>query len=149
MNKRGQFYLIAAMIIIVIVTLFVVVFNYSEKQGSTKLTELGEELIIEAEKVIDYDTINDASEIDDFTQKFSTYAGSDVKIYYILGHKDSIEAYKYLDGEKVLATVEEIDEEIHITLDWIDYVFDLQPGENFYYVISQNINGETHVVTNK
>jgi len=148
-DKKGQFYLIAAMIMIIIITLFAVIFNFSEKSDVSKLKELGEQLSIESEKVLDYDTYNGENEIETFTQEFSSYAGSDVKIYYITGRKGDIGAYKYVDDEKIIIPVDEIGEEIHLTLDGIDHKFDIQPGENFYYVLSQDINGETHVVINR
>ena len=70
-DKKGQFYLIAAMIMIIIITLFAVIFNFSEKSDVSKLKELGEQLSIESEKVLDYDTYNGENEIETFTQEFS------------------------------------------------------------------------------
>ena len=53
-NKRGQFFLIATIIIVVIVVSLSVVFNYSTKSVSNSADELAKTLSIESEKVMDY-----------------------------------------------------------------------------------------------
>ena len=147
-DKKAQFYLIAAMIIIIIITMFAVIFNFSEKKSSTKISELGEELNIEGGRVLDYDTFNGENQMENFTKEFSAYAGSDIKIYYILGEAGDINEYRYTGGEKIEGDLEEVDGEILVTFDGLDYKFDVMAGMNFYYVISQNIDGETHVFAN-
>ncbi|MCK5611759.1 hypothetical protein KAR91_58360 [Candidatus Pacearchaeota archaeon] len=78
----------------------------------------------------------------------------------------SIEAYSYDDvvigiiragGSAVdiseLAKIDVVikkndDDEITVKLKDQEYVFDINPGENFYFVISQTVGGEEHVVRN-
>jgi len=149
-DKRGQFYLIAAMIVILILVTLTIILNYSEKRSDFKIEKLGEELKIEGGKVIDYDTYTQANSFEDFAKKFSAYAGANTEIYYIVGREGSIEAYKFEGDSKITkeVTEDDVNNKILITIDFVDYMFDLQPGENFYYIISQEISGETHVVTN-
>ena len=58
MNKRGQFYLVAAMVIIVLIVGFAAVQNYTKKSRTIKLIDLKEELGIESGKVLDFGTFN-------------------------------------------------------------------------------------------
>ena len=52
-QKRGQFYLIAALVIIAVIIGYAGISNYLEKKESIKLYNLGEELGIESENVLD------------------------------------------------------------------------------------------------
>jgi len=38
---------------------------------------------------------------------------------------------------------------ITVTLNGVNYEFELKTGQNFYYIVSQNISGERYVVTNE
>ena len=53
-NRRGQFYLIAAIVIISVIIGFTSISNYSKKQDYEKVNDLKEELQIETGKVIEY-----------------------------------------------------------------------------------------------
>ncbi|MFC1710821.1 hypothetical protein ACFLZJ_01550 [Nanoarchaeota archaeon] len=149
MNKRGQFYLLAAFIIIGVMVAFIAISNYSERQSFSKIKDLGAELSIEGPKVIDYGTYNGTSKMENFTQQFATYAGSDVSIYYVVGKEEAVEGYWYSNGQKKNLEITEDpgENKIFTTINEIDYEFDLMPGENFYYVVSQFINGEEHVLS--
>jgi len=145
MKKRGQVYLIAAMILIAILIGFATVSNYSKKKVDTSIIDLGEELKIEGAKVLDYGTITGDDQIENFTQTFSEYAGDDVDIYYIFGNEVDLRLY---NGTGQMDDPLSEDEKIKVTINEIGYEFDLKSGENFYFVILKEMEGEYYVVTN-
>jgi hypothetical protein len=62
MNKRGQFFLIAALIIIGIILSVSTVYNYtSSNNQNTKASDISKELDFEANKVIDKGVFNSDS----------------------------------------------------------------------------------------
>jgi len=144
-RKRGQVYLIAAMILIAILIGFATVSNYSKKKVDTSVIDLGKELEIEGEKVLDYGAITGDDQIENFTSVFSAYAGDDVDIYYIFGKEGDLRLY---NGTGLVSTLTSQGGKISVTIKETDYEFDLKSGENFYFVISKEIEGEQYVVTN-
>ena len=180
-NKRGQFYLLAAIIIVGLILGFAAVSNYAKKKESTRLFDLGDELGIESGEVLDFGTIREDVDntvlLEHFTTLYDKYVGEDKKMYYIFGDKKKVVAYEYgksstgsIDvniggspsGLDILRktkidlnqTIEEKVIEgnlitiVKVTIpDLGTYEFELKPGENFYFVISQEIGGERHVVT--
>ena len=169
-NKRGQFYLFAAIIIITLIIGYAAVSNYAKKD-STKVYNLKEELGIESEMVLDFgilksDEINNEELIEHFTTLYAEFAGDEKEIYYIFGNSEKIIAYKYGDIVEGVITInigdssaeltidkkvkEDIDVEqegnkIILTIEDNKYEFDLKPGDNFYFIISEKIGDETHV----
>ena len=53
-NKSGQFYLIAAIVIISVIIGFTSIANYSKKKSSEKMNDLRDELQIETSKILEY-----------------------------------------------------------------------------------------------
>ena len=171
MKKGGQFYLLAALIIIAIILGFVVVNNYVLSDSSSKLYDLKEELGIESEKVLDFGTMqmngDNAELLEHFTTLYNEFAGSDKEIYYIFGNSEKILAYSYADENVGTISVEgagaigidkkvkrdlpqrrvEGEEKVIVRIKEQDYSFDLKSGENFYFVIQQEAGGSQYVVT--
>ncbi len=173
-NKRGQFYLIAAVIIIAIILGFVVISNYSRTDSSTKLYDLGEQLEIESAEVLDYGTYNELDEVDmenlweSFIEAYSDF-GEIEKLYFIFGNTEEIIVLGYQDlvteetifvnvnGDSPLkisketpasATFSPSGKSVTIIINDIKYKFDLEPGENFYFILFIDVEGDKHVVTN-
>jgi hypothetical protein len=176
MNKRGQFYLLAAIVIIVIISGFAAVSNYAQKRSSIRLYDVKDELGIESGKVLDYGTLKGelievngkfVNIIDHFTDQYDKYAGEDKEIFFIFGSFEEVVLITYADisegsvdvviGEVV--TGQEIKGrelvrqvitpeggEVSIKIGEDVYPFTLKPGENFYFVISQQIGEEQIVV---
>ncbi len=72
-------------------------------------------------------------------------------IFFVSGNKEGVEIYDYPEegGEGIgEEQVEIIGEKIIVTVDEIKYEFSLKSGENFYFIISQEIEGEQHIITN-
>lgn len=179
-GKRGQFYLIAAIVIIAVIISFAVISNSPKKKIPIKLYDLKQELGLESENVLAYGTYNelDATQMKTLLQKFVTdyvgYAGAGKNLYFIFGNSDKITimSYQQLATEdasiKIGGTETPLvickssspctgqeftpEQSGHVQIkigEGQDSIhnFKLNTGENFYFVISQTIGGETYVVT--
>jgi len=95
-GDKGQIYLIITIIIIAVVIGFVTISNYAQKQDSVKIYDLGEELNIEGENVLDYGIYNGldkeatAELLRSFIQDYSEYLGEDIEVYLIVGDDESL-----------------------------------------------------------
>ena len=126
-NKRGQFYLIATIIIVGLIIGLAVTFNYSSKDISYEAENVAKELNIEGGKVIDYDTLYSTNEFENFAREYSSYIGEDKRIYYILVEGANKEAYEYRGGVKrdLSYYVNVSESEIQFSLQEEVYNFDL------------------------
>ena len=150
-NKRGQFYLIIAVVIVGLLVTFITVANSAKKQSSTSIYDLSEELKIEAEQVFDCSLYSqNTATIDDFTKKFSEYAGKDILIIFITGNNPSIEAYSYKEGDKIPyadeLTIKSEEKKISFRFEEVDYSFDLNPAQNFHFIIIHETTKEKYLV---
>jgi len=151
--KRGQFYLITAVIIITVIIGFVTISNYSKRRTSVKLYDLEDELGIEIQNVLGYGTYNGYEEEEmnslweSFIEDYKDYAGAGKDLYFIFGDSGSLQVKAYEDLEEVDYDITTNEERVSIVIEDVEYDFKLNPGENFYFVISQEIEGERHVIT--
>ena len=152
-GRRGQFYLIAAVIIIIVVVGFITIFNYSRRSGSVQLYDLGEELGIESQNVLDYGSAISGAEwdnlLDGFVNTYVDYAGEGKDLYFIFGSGSALEVRAYEDLQDVSEdySITTGEGKVSIVIDEVTYQFDLSVEEVFYFVISQEIEGEKYVVT--
>ena len=148
MEKKGQFYLVAGVIIISIIISLIVITNYIQKSPTIIVNDLKEELKIETQKILEYDVSNGENKIKQYGINYSSHLGNSIKLYFIMGEDPTIEAYEYVNGNETQLDNPAIQEDkIIFTLEDVDYEFDLMPSENFYYLISQEIKGEYFVAT--
>lgn len=168
-DKRGQFYLLAAVVIIVIIIGFASVNNFLKKGSGVDLGYTGEELDFESGQVLEYGVSSEdnAEElIEHFTTSYEGYAGEDKEILFVIGNKGGFEAYTYSDvitgtidiigtstrisrkKKKTGFNVKIVGDDVSVTFNEQVYVFEIKPGENFYFVISQTIGEEEYIVTN-
>jgi hypothetical protein len=115
MNKRGQFYLITAVVIIVAVGGVVIMRNYSRVSEKNLLYEVGEELSKESEYVLDYGVYNKThfpdlnSLLTHFTELYTRYRGSERDLYFVFGNQTdlTVAGYKGSEGvsEEVLSKI--------------------------------------------
>ena len=169
MNKRGQFYLIAAMIIVALILGFAAITNEIKKEEFTELESATEELKIEGQAVLDhaaYQKLTD-TEINDllisFTQSYSNYTSAE-NLYFIFGDSSEITvaAYRRSSPGEILVNGLEfvIEQETYtynsyaspptptiITINEIDHEFELKQGENFYFILSQGREGGAYFFT--
>ena len=71
-----------------------------------------------------------------------------IDITFIFGDSDLITVVTYQELDEV--TTDEYPDpgtKVIVEINGTDYEFKLKPGENFYFVISQDIEGEQYVVT--
>jgi hypothetical protein len=146
-NKKGQFFLVATIIIVGLVITLAVTFNYSTKTDSYQAEEIAKELQIESAKVIDYDTMHGTSNLDQFAQEYSKYIGQNKEIYFIIVEGSNKEAYRYVEGIKTDLTnsLEVTSDKIIFTEEDGIYNFNLEDGKNFYFLVIQEIGGERYV----
>jgi len=155
-QKRGQFYLIAALIIIAVIIGFAGISNYIQKKEVIKLYDLGEELGIESQNVLDFGTYNEYNQeqmqdlLEDFIASYAEYIEEGIDISFIFGNYEEITiiTYQELAVNPTTETYEPLPGgRVTVIINGTNYSFRLRPGENFYFVISQEIEGEQYVVT--
>ncbi len=108
-NRRGQYFITAAIIIIVIIVSFVTVSNYSQRKDTTRLYDLGQELGIESQEVLDYGTYSQLNEaemktlMESFIKTYAEYIGETGNLYFVFGNAGKVftVAYQELIDEKV------------------------------------------------
>ena len=170
-QKKGQFFLVAAIVIVVVVISLVTVSNYIERTDSVKLYDLGAEMKIESQHVLDAGTYDGRSEeemkqlMEDFIENYVNYTQGGKNLYFVFGNKDkiNIKAYQELAEESACIKldaanpnctplkVEETQSFIPTTDIVIiqlteneninEYQFLLTTGQNFYFVIWQETEG--------
>jgi hypothetical protein len=157
LNKSGQFYLIAAIVIISLIVGFFLISNYSKKKENVRVYELSEQLKIEGKKVVDYGIINDNTKVKEFTKNFSDYAGEGIDIVYITGNCVSnpisnndcnLNVFRYNSTGEENVNYTKAGNDLTIKSNAIAYVFHLNIGEIFYFLMTQNTNGEIYVARN-
>lgn len=144
MKKRGQAFLITAVIFIAIVSAIITIHNFSKKTEFSTFPYVAEEIQIESEKVMDYDLMHETNNIEDFTQKISDYTKKeDIDIYFINDdgcyNTDSKQCL-FNNGNKITATI-----------DGTNYDFPKYPeGKHFYFIMikEKEVGGEKYVYTN-
>lgn len=167
-DKTGQFYLISAIILATLVIGIVTISNYARRESNLKLHELKEEIQIESAYVLDYGLYQKLSEADfytlllDFTGDYINHQGKNKDLYFIFGDQNNItvtgyqETAKavYLDGSIITTSsgefIEGIDPtgtDIILTIDDMVYEFELNSGENFYFILSQKVNKGEYIIT--
>jgi len=189
-DKRGQFYLLVAVIIVAIIIGFASINNLLQKNPGIRLEETGEELDFESGQVLEFGVSNVEDNemenlIDYFTTVYAGYVGDEKEIIFIIGDSSGLEdaavdtvvsgegaslkafTYKELVAGKISLIVSEnaltvettkratesfeitkiSDNEISVAVEDQNYVFEIKPGENFYFVISQTVGDEEYIVT--
>jgi hypothetical protein len=167
-NKSGQFYLLAAIIIISIIIGFVAISNFAKKDSQIKTNDLGKELGVEGGEVLDFGTVSNERNIpkliEDFAQKYSQYTSDpNREILFIYGSGSKIYSVNSTDlstggiqlgsigihtqKETILSTPLSVENgNVAITFNGQNYIFEVKEGENFYFVINQQIGDNSYVV---
>jgi len=106
MNKRGQFYLIAAIIIVTVLIGYVSVTNYvasNEELDDIRLYELSKELKLEGESVVNYGIFNPVDldvTLTQFTIDYGAYiSDQETDVYFIYGNDKQIFVVGYINLE--------------------------------------------------
>ncbi len=172
-NKKGQFYLVAAIIIATIIIGISSIVNSITKSENTEIEKLSQEIKIEASHVIDFGTYNDYERVQmyqlclNLTKDYINNKINKINSYFIFGDKDNLsitayqtspeEAVLTLDSENTLSinqnqifvqSYSTTSENAILKLDNSSYNFEIKSGENFYLVLSKKQEGEKYVITN-
>lgn len=173
MNKRGQFYMIAAIILAAIIFGIVAISNYLESGSTGRIYILRDELQLESSKVIEYGIYNDLSSQnirelqEDFVENYTNYRKTE-NFYFIIGNPGDITVMAYQSQEEDASVIidgseTELDitgkelfsqgfspssDTIEFRIDNTSQVFELNGGENFYFVIHGVTEGSVYFVTN-
>ncbi len=170
MNKRGQVFLISAIIIIGIVISIIKISNEgSAKSEPEAFFDLGKEISFETKRVLDFGAINTSANVSklasELLNKYSeNIAKNDVAFIYGDVSNGEIYAYYYnttqitavtifglsqtiniASGKQIQVTYLSADNEASIEIEGITYTFDLKQGQNFYFVLSRDDDGEKFV----
>lgn len=155
-NKRGQFYLIAAIIIVAIILGFATTSNSLKKEEFTELGDLAKELEIESQAVIDHAVLNNLDvkvQLGLFAEAYAPYSSAE-NLYFIIGDSGGIEVggyHKLYSGSISVNGVElNIPQGVYtsnsytsppnpttLIINELDHVFDLEDGTNFYFVVAK------------
>ncbi len=176
-DKRGQFYLMASIVIVVIIIGFVSVTNYAKHSSVNEVYNVKNELGLESDNVLEYGTlrIDNQTEKSNLMERFSSnytrYAGEKKEIYIIYGNAEQIFVATYSDiseggvsvdfGSGVFSELEITEassriskrnrgkakdkQEITLKVGDIERTFNLKEGENFYFIVSQELGGQTYI----
>lgn len=173
-GKKAQFYIIAAIIIVLVVISISSIATYSIVRSQPKsVVELSRTLETESPGIIRYGIRNNqnvTSLMENFTEKdFATYFGlspdyATTNITFVYGNKTQLAIVRYIKVESqitvgtIKTTTREIQidkrpliptpgKEITIKVDKKDYTFKLEDGQIFYFVLSNENNGEIYIET--
>lgn len=158
MNKRGQFYLITAMIIVAVIAGFLSIHNMARSKSPVDVSHIAEGLEIESEKVLDYHLYTGNSILEKFTKNYSEYIGDEARVVYVLENEtDDLEAYRHNStGDKILYDTYDLSYDsstgvgkINVEVNFTNYTFDMREGKDFYFIVTKDISGEKHVITNQ
>jgi len=175
MNKRGQFYLTAAILIVLALSGVASISTYAVVKSQPRtVKDLSLNLREESVRVVDYGIYNQEEMqtlIESFAKNdFGPYflkKISNANIFLIYGNgtdnlkllqyntistgKISIGGFNWEQVGKIaeVKSIESEDGKIKITILEKDYEFELRNNEMFYFIILQNIGEESFVETNK
>jgi hypothetical protein len=148
MNKRGQYYLVAAIVFVGIIFILISTVNYSEKKTNTRVYELNKEMKIESSKVMEYSAYTGDDKIENFTKEYSEYAGQGMNIYFIIGNRTNQQVYNYTNGNKMSITgftFDPTENILNVTIEEKQYPLKFEKGENFYFIITQREDDEVYI----
>jgi hypothetical protein len=167
MKKRGQFYLIATIVIVTVIIGFVTISNYS-RTSFINIYDMGKELEIEGGKILDYGIYNDLNItilLESFMEDYSKYRGVN-ELYFVSGdiNEIAITGYQKSNEEPIIVNVggedsqitfspqvilsetfSPLENNITLTVNNENYKFEIRTGENFYFIIIKTIEREEHI----
>jgi len=180
-NKKGQFYLVAAIIIVMVISGIVSVRTYAVmKSEPRQIRDISSELREEGMRIVDYgifqgegiDIRNDriTEFIDDKYGPYFLKKTENSNIFFVYGNKDEINyaRYDYAFTGDVFSSIGGVSstwetsrpylhiqtttispgEVLEVTLDGRDYEFKIRDNEMFYFLITQEREGEVYVERN-
>lgn len=171
-NKRGQFYFIAAIIMILILAGFIAVSNFSKKTENNEIKDLKKELGIEIQKTLEhisYNNLNHQEAKDVFKNLSAAYIykiKDNKNILFLFGKLEedlTLKGYKAKNSNNFTITSGTNEFEINSEGEFEEtinnpestiivetggnlYLFELLEGQSFYYLISKEYKGEVEII---
>lgn len=149
-SKRGQFYLIAAIVIIVVIIGFAAVSNYTKTQGYTRTYDIAQELEIESAQVQEFGIYNEYIGVEQmknflngFIEKYSGEVGPLDELYFVFGNENEMVFVGYQQLNESLTADLELNDETYSILEIRKrqvVTEDLPAGENLIETVAVNIN---------
>lgn len=167
LGTKGQFYLVAAIILTVVIVAVIAVSNSSASAQNTEISSLKDQINIEARNVLDNAIYNHLSQPDlnlrmqNFTQNYIN-AERDKSLYFIFGEPNNItlkgfqksQHNVFLNDFSVTSSsgaffysTAPATNKINLRIDNNLYSFGIKDGENFYFVVSQESGGTNYVIS--
>ncbi|MEA3414249.1 MAG: hypothetical protein U9Q99_01860 [Nanoarchaeota archaeon] len=170
MEKRGQFYLIAIILIVTVLLGFLTATNYLKKEKSFPLSVTEEEINLEKENLLDYISSQQKSPsetynlIVNFSREFQNKIGSDKDVIFIFGNETNITILGNIQTETFLeykigasfvnitnpgSFIENLgssNSNIEIRIDGDSRNYYLYNGQNIYYLIKYTYNEEVYII---
>jgi hypothetical protein len=174
MKKRGQFYLIAAIVIIGFLIGLSVVTNYVvEHRESFQSQDLSEELKLESQNIINSGISQDRNIellVKEFAEQYAGYLGQGQDVIFVYGNEETLDQgylnyvslfqvqnsvslnignsrsevsvdVRQIKSDKIMGLTLTSGDQVTISIDDVNYDFDLRQGENFYFVVKKPIEG--------
>ena len=172
MNKRGQVFLMAAIIIVgVIVGVSSISTDALVGDSNEAFYDLSEEVGFETKRVLDYGVLNQNnafSEVEGFFLEYQDYIARE-QVVFVVGDSTNMKVYYFSDngGEVGISTggddstfnilitdfggwdadVNAYGTSVEVVIDEISYEFILRDGQNFFFVIIKHEDEEKFVAT--
>jgi hypothetical protein len=177
MYKRGQFYIVAAVIIVMVIVGIASVRNYANiKPEPRKIKDIGSELSNEGARIVDYGIYsreNVTEILNNFTDSdFAPYflkKTDSTNIVFVYGDKNGLYSVQYNNHYtgSVYATIGGVSpawqsydvianrtkvnvagEKVDVEILGRTYEFDVKENEMFYFLITQQNDDETYIERN-
>lgn len=173
MEKRGQFFLVAALIIASLLFGLTAVVNSA--QGGTSpdgISDLSHEINFESKQVLDYGVYyeqNTNQLLQQFLIRYADYISQE-KVLFVFGNRNNLSAFFFKRGllgvdaivtggapqsypiQEITGAVADVhasETGVDATIQGVTYHFDLLEGQNFFFVIIKEANHESFVATNE
>jgi hypothetical protein len=168
MEKKGQFFLFAAIVAVAALLGITATVNTVASSGSQQpFYDLSKEISVETKNVLDYGVF-DAQDAPALTKTFLTeyakYIGQD-KVLFLVGNTMQVNAYYFTtdagtvglstgsvpnnfiiqESTQAQADVTQEGDIVHVKIDQVVYDFKLKPGQNFYFIIIKDKEDERFV----
>ncbi|NCN99032.1 hypothetical protein COU62_01355 [Candidatus Pacearchaeota archaeon CG10_big_fil_rev_8_21_14_0_10_35_219] len=179
MNKRGQFFILAAIIVIAIVSGLAGIANYASAGSEQEaFYDLSREVGFETKRVLDWGVFNEENVdvlTEGFLYEYANYIATErEEVLFVYADEESleIEALIFLEesvgrigldtgsnrdkgiqinrrtGKEVEEVfVDNIQKKVTVRIDGIDYTSHLTKGQNIFFVIIKEVDGERYVAT--
>jgi len=173
MKKKGQFFLIATLLVIIVISGFIALVNYASKSSKSSIREIEKELNIEIEKLMDYGAYNNlgSSEYNvvfrnmssNYISKFPSKTiiflygegTGDLNVKGINSYEEIIEINTGSGFVNLSTGIGEFEETytptsslVVIKIDETEYSYEFLEGQSFYYLISNKEGGENNIIRN-